>query len=159
MKMISIRKKQREEVKKSRASSTAQSLPTIDENVDKKNNIRLSERPSSDSLSSFFSMGSSEGIFDISNISMLPLNLYLQIKWYSNQYICGVSWIVGDMSLEIEEVMKLMQEIGSLDDSDMHKAQEETNVFRKDDISNKNISQTLFTPTTQNEKSSPTNQV
>ena len=63
------------------------------------------------------------------------------------------------MSLEIEEVMKLMQEIGSLDDSDMHKAQEETNVFRKDDISNKNISQTLFTPTTQNEKSSPTNQV
>ena len=63
------------------------------------------------------------------------------------------------MSLEIEEVMKLMQEIGSLDDSDMHKAQEETNVFRKDDISNKNISQTLFTPTTQNEKSSPTSQV
>ena len=63
------------------------------------------------------------------------------------------------MSLEIEEVMKLMQEIGSLDDSDMHKAQEETNVFRKDDISNKNISQTLFIPTTQNEKSSPTNQV
>ena len=63
------------------------------------------------------------------------------------------------MSLEIEEVMKLMQEIGSLDDSDMHKAQEETNVFRKDDISNKNISQTLFTPTTQNENSSPTNQV
>ena len=63
------------------------------------------------------------------------------------------------MSLEIEEVMKLMQEIGSLDDSDMHKAQEGTNVFRKDDISNKNISQTLFTPTTQNEKSSPTNQV
>ena len=63
------------------------------------------------------------------------------------------------MSLEIEEVMKLMQEIGSLDDSDMHKAQEETNVFRKDDISNKNISQTLFIPTTQNEKSIPTNQV
>ena len=63
------------------------------------------------------------------------------------------------MSLEIKEVMKLMQEIGSLDDSDMHKAQEETNVFRKDDISNKNISQTLFIPTTQNEKSSPTNQV
>ena len=66
---------------------------------------------------------------------------------------------LGDMSLEIEEVMKLMQEIGSLDDIDMHKAQEETNVFRKDDISNKNISQTLFIPTTQNEKSSPTNQV
>ena len=63
------------------------------------------------------------------------------------------------MSLEIEEVMKLMQEIGSLDDSDMHKAQEETNVFRKDDISNKNISQTLFIPTTQNEQSSQTNQV
>ena len=63
------------------------------------------------------------------------------------------------MSLEIEEVMKLMQEIGSLDDSDMHKAQEGTNVFRKDDISNKNISQTLFTPTTQNEKSNPANQV
>ena len=63
------------------------------------------------------------------------------------------------MSLEIEEVMKLMQEIGSLDDSDMHKAQEETNVFRKYDIYNKNISQTLFIPTTQNEKSSPTNQV
>ena len=63
------------------------------------------------------------------------------------------------MSLEIEEVMKLMQEIGSLDDSDMHKAQEETNVFRKDDISNKNISQTLFIPTTQNEKSNPANQV
>ena len=79
MKMISIRKKQREEVKKSRASSTAQSLPTIDENVDKMNNIRLSERPSSDSLSSFFSMGSSEGIFDISNISILPLNLYVPI--------------------------------------------------------------------------------
>ena len=79
MKMISIRKKQREEVKKSRASSTAQSLPTIDENVDKKNNIRLSERPSSDSLSSFFSMGSSEGIFDISNISILTLNLYVPI--------------------------------------------------------------------------------
>ena len=156
MKMISIRKQQREELKKSRASSTAQSLPTIDENVDKMNNIRLSERPSSDSLSSFFSMGSSEGIFDISYISILPLNL---IKWYSNQYICGVSWIVGDMSLEIEEVMKLMQEIGSLDDSDMHKSQEGTNVFRKDDIYNKNISQTLFIPTTQNEKSSPTNQV
>ena len=63
------------------------------------------------------------------------------------------------MSLEIEEVMKLMQEIGSLDDSDMHKAQEETNVFRKDDISNKNISETLVIPPTQNEKSSPTNQV
>ena len=63
------------------------------------------------------------------------------------------------MSLEIEEVMKLMQEIGSLDDSDMHKAQEGTNVFRKDDISNKNISQTLFTPTTQNEKSILANQV
>ena len=63
------------------------------------------------------------------------------------------------MSLEIEEVMKLMQEIGSLDDSHMHKAQEATNVFHKDDVSNKNISQTLLIPTTQNEKSSPTNQV
>ena len=80
MKMISIKKQQREEIKKSRASSTAQSLPTIDENVDKKNSIRLSERPSSDSLSSFFSMGSSEGIFDISNVSILTWNLYLQIK-------------------------------------------------------------------------------
>ena len=80
MKMISIRKKQREEVKKSRASSTAQSLPTIDENVDKMNNIRLSERPSSDSLSSFFSMGSSEGIFDISNISILPLNFICKLN-------------------------------------------------------------------------------
>ena len=63
------------------------------------------------------------------------------------------------MSLEIEEVMKLMHEIGSLDDSDMHKAQEGTNVFHKDDISNKNISQNLFISTTQSEKSSPTNQV
>ena len=61
--------------------------------------------------------------------------------------------------MEIEEVMKLMQEIGSLDDSDMHKAQEGTNVFHRDDISNKNISETLVIPPTQNEKSSPTNQV
>ena len=63
------------------------------------------------------------------------------------------------MSLEIEEVMKLMQEIGSLDDSDMHKAQEGTNVFHKDDISNKNISQNLSIPPNQSERSSPTNQV
>ena len=63
------------------------------------------------------------------------------------------------MSLEIEEVMKLMHEIGPLHDSDMHKAQGGTNVFHKDDISNKNISQTLFIPTTQIEKSSATNQV
>jgi len=124
MKMISIKKQQREEIKKSRASSTAQSLPTIDENVDKRSNIRLSERPSSDSLSSFISLGSSE----------------------------------GDMSLEIEEVMKLMQEIGSLNDSDMQKAQEGTNVFHKDYISNKNISQNLSIPPNQSERSSPTNQ-
>ena len=64
MKMISIRKQQREELKKSRATSTAQSLPTIEENADKRNTIRLSERPSSDSLSSFISLGSSEGNFD-----------------------------------------------------------------------------------------------
>ena len=63
------------------------------------------------------------------------------------------------MSLEIQEVMKLMQEIETLDDSDMHKAQEGTNVFHRDDISNKNISETLVIPPTQNEKSSPTNQV
>ena len=63
------------------------------------------------------------------------------------------------MSLKIEEVMKLMQEIGSVDDSDMQKAPEGTNVFHKDAISNKNIAQTLFIPTTQSEKSSPTNQV
>lgn len=63
------------------------------------------------------------------------------------------------MSLEIQEVMKLMQEIETLDDNDMHKAQEGRNEFHKDDISNKNISQTLLIPTTQNEKSSPTNQV
>ena len=63
------------------------------------------------------------------------------------------------MSLEIQEVMKLMQEIETLHDNDMHKAQEGRNVFHKDDISNKNISQTLLIPTTQNEKSSPTNQV
>lgn len=83
----------------------------------------------------------------------------MQTKWYSNQYIWGVSWIVGDMSLEIEEVMKLMQEIGSLDDSDMHKAQEGTNVFHKDDISDKNISQNFIIPTNQSERSSPTYQV
>ena len=63
------------------------------------------------------------------------------------------------MSLEIQEVMKLMQEIETLDDNDMHKAQEGRNEFHKDDISNKNISQNLSIPPNQSERSSPTNQV
>ena len=83
MKMISIRKQQREELKKSRASSTAQSLPTIDENVDKRSNIRLSERPSSDSLSSFTSLGSSEGTFNIFQYFITSLEIII----FANQMI------------------------------------------------------------------------